>query len=174
MDQHTSDPALSAPPLGRLLRSLTELFARVEHATYVAVGGLLSITAALALVGAAITLWAGVQDWGGIATIAAIIERLLFVLMLVEILHTVRASMRSGGLSAEPFLVVGLIACIRRVLVSTLESTETTKAATNGAGHDEAAFRSSMLELVVLGLLILVMVVSIYMLRRARPPADSA
>ena len=127
----------------------------------------------LALAGAASALWFGLEDWAGTATIAAIIERLLFVLMLVEILHTVRASMRSGGLSAEPFLIVGLIACIRRVLVSTLESTEATRAAASmaAAADAEAAFRASMIELGVLGFLILVMVVSIYLLRRARPHA---
>jgi len=48
---------------------------------------------------------------------------LLIVLMLVEILHTVRISIRSHKLMiAEPFLVVGLIASIRRMLVITLEA----------------------------------------------------
>ena len=42
--------------------------------------------------------------------------------MLVEILHTVRISIRSHVLVTEPFLVVGLIASIRRILVITLEA----------------------------------------------------
>ena len=48
-------------------------------------------------------------------------NELLIVLMLVEILHTVRISIRSHVLVTEPFLVVGLIAAIRRILVITLE-----------------------------------------------------
>jgi len=41
-------------------------------------------------------------------------EQLLIVLMLVEILHTVRISIRSHKLMiVEPFLIVGLIASIR-------------------------------------------------------------
>ena len=44
------------------------------------------------------------------------------MLMMAEILHTVHVSVRTGTLMCEPFLIVGLIACIRRVLVSTLES----------------------------------------------------
>jgi hypothetical protein len=50
-----------------------------------------------------------------------VLNELLIVLMLVEILHTVRISIRSHVLVTEPFLVVGLIASIRRVLVISLE-----------------------------------------------------
>jgi hypothetical protein len=87
--------------------------------------------------------------------------------MLAEILHTVRVSITSGTLNSEPFLIVGLIASIRRVLVITLESSQT--AAGNHPTPEEhlAAFQASMIELVVLGGLILVMVISIYLLRRA-------
>ncbi|PYT32499.1 MAG: hypothetical protein DMG57_01545 [Acidobacteria bacterium] len=38
--------------------------------------------------------------------------------MLVEILHTVRISIRSHNLVTVPFLVVGLIASIRRMFVA--------------------------------------------------------
>ena len=63
----------------------------------------------------------------------------LFVLMLVEILHTVRVSIRSGNLNAEPFLIVGLIASIRRVLVITLQSSNAQQQ--EGADHS-AVFRT--------------------------------
>jgi hypothetical protein len=84
---------------------------------------------------------------------------------VVEILHTVRASMRTGGLTCEPFLVVGLIASIRRVLVIALRSSQTT----NDNDMSEGAarlFRASMEELMVLALLIAVMVVAIYIVHR--------
>jgi hypothetical protein len=48
-------------------------------------------------------------------------------LMLVEILHTVRISIRSHVLVTEPFLVIGLIASIRRMLVIGLELATLTK-----------------------------------------------
>ena len=44
--------------------------------------------------------------------------------MVVEVMHTVRVSFRSGTLVCEPFLIVGLIASIRRVLVITLETSQ--------------------------------------------------
>jgi uncharacterized membrane protein len=90
-------------------------------------------------------------------------------LMLVEILHTVRVSIRSGQLSCEPFLIVGLIASIRRVLVITLETSQATKGG-NLSQASEGMFRASMIELGVLAVLILVMVVSIYILHRSGDP----
>jgi uncharacterized membrane protein (DUF373 family) len=139
----------------------------VEHAAYVALGFMLFITALVALAGAAMLLIQGIVDWSGTKTIFLIIDRLLFVLMLIEIMHTVRASLSSGSLSCEPFLVVGLIASIRRVLVITLESSGLSRSAT-GAPEAESLFSAHMIELGVLGMLILVMVVSIYVLHQTR------
>jgi hypothetical protein len=86
--------------------------------------------------------------------------------MLVEILHTVRISIRSHVLVTEPFLVVGLIASIRRILVITLEAATLTKEGTWTTEGASGIFHSSMVELGLLGLLILVFVVSITLLRR--------
>ena len=144
----------------------TRLFQRSEHGLYVALALLLGATTLMALAGAAATLWAGLGAWTTTNPIFVIIDRLLVVLMLVEILHTVHVSVRSGALTCEPFLVVGLIACIRRVLVITLESSQAT-AHGDMTDSSEKLFRSSMIELGVLAVLVLVMVVSIYMLRRA-------
>ncbi len=147
----------------RNLRS-SELFLMVEHALYVALGLVLSVTALAALADVVYTLWDGVAAWNGPGALLVTVDRLLFVLMLTEILHTVRVSIKSGALTCEPFLIVGLIACIRRVLVITLESSQTKDVPKAG---DPALFQSSMIELGVLGALILVMVISIYLVRRA-------
>jgi uncharacterized membrane protein (DUF373 family) len=139
-------------------------FIWVEHSAYVALGVLLSVAALLALGGAAMVMLGGLADWSSTHEIYLIIDRLLFVLMLIEILHTVRASMRTGELTAEPFLVVGLIASIRRILLITLQSSEETRAPTLSDAADRM-FRASMIELGVLTVLILVMVVSLWILR---------
>jgi len=47
-----------------------------------------------------------------------------------QILHTVPISIRSQVLVTEPFLVVGLIASIRRILLITLEAATLTKEGT--------------------------------------------
>jgi uncharacterized membrane protein (DUF373 family) len=46
-----------------------------------------------------------------------LLDRVLLVLILVEIVHTVVLSLRSHRLVAQPFIVVGLIAVIRRILL---------------------------------------------------------
>jgi Phosphate-starvation-inducible E family len=112
------------------------------------------------------------RDWSGTGAIFLIVDRLMFVLMLIEILHTVRGSVRSGTLTPEPFLIIGLIASIRNVLVITLKSSEMTSEG-YGAIESEMLFRSSIVELAVLGALILIFVVSICMLRRGPRPDGS-
>ena len=108
--------------------------------------------------------WDGLGDWSGTAAIFEIIDRLLFVLMLVEVLHTVHASIRTGTLVCEPFLIVGLIACIRRILVITLETSQITRPEKWAAGNLQL-FYASMMELGVLALLIVVLVGSIRVIR---------
>lgn len=166
MDAQTPD--ISDPWVQRSARA----FLAVEHTAYIALGVLLAVAAVVALAGAAWALVSGLNDWTSTRAILTVIDRLLFVLMLVEILHTVRASMRSGELTGEPFLVVGLIATIRRVLVITLKSSETTKQ-DNLTDSAQRLFSASMIELCVLALLILVMVVSIWIMRQQRGRAQA-
>ena len=154
----------------RTLRVSSAVFLNIEHGIYIAIGVVLSVTALIALVSAAVSLWSAVVDWSNGLGLLLITDRLLFVLMLAEILHTVRVSIRSGTLSCEPFLIVGLIASIRRVLVITLESSQATPGKPTDTGH-EHVFQASMIELGVLGGLIMVMVISIYLIRRAGPGA---
>jgi uncharacterized membrane protein (DUF373 family) len=45
-----------------------------------------------------------------------LLDRVLLVLILVEIVHTVALSLRAHRLIAQPFIVVGLVAVIRRIL----------------------------------------------------------
>lgn len=146
----------------------TGVFVQAEHGLYVALAVLLCATSVVVIVGVAVTLWTGLGDWTETNTVFVVIDRMLVVLMLVEILHTVLVSMRSGALTCEPFLIVGLIASIRRILVITLETSQTTQQG-GMSGDAERTFQTSMIELGVLAVLILVMVASIYLLRRVDP-----
>ena len=150
----------------RLVRVSNAAFESVEHIVYAILGVLLSVAAFLALGGAAVVLWHALGDWTGTGTVLSIIDRLLFVLLLIEILHTIRASIRTGGLTCEPFIIIGLIASIRRVLVITLQTSEATKAG-DWTSTNQAMVHESMIELAVLGGLILILVVSLALLRRS-------
>src|SRR5712691_4430718 len=128
---------------------------------------LLSITALVTIASAGKLLWDGHSHW--IVAAETLRVELLVVLMLVEILHTVRISIRSHILVTEPFLVVGLIASIRRILVITLEAATLSKEGSWSTEGASSIFRASMIELALLGLLILIFVFSNTLLRRYAP-----
>ena len=101
--------------IDRALATLSSLFLNVEHLILVALGMVMSVTAVVALGSSVATLWDAMIVLGGAKELLHVVDRLLFVLMIAEILHTVRVSLQSGTLTCEPFLIVGLIASIRRV-----------------------------------------------------------
>ena len=165
------DDARLPPPPGGVSRWSASAIHHVEHGVYIAIGALLVVALVIALAGSAKVLVDGLQDWSGTAATFLIIDRLLFVLMMVEILHTVHASIRTGTLVCEPFLIVGLIACIRRVLVITLETSQITRPE-HWKAEELPLFHASMIELGVLALLIAVLVGSIRLTRPTERPAQ--
>ena len=144
---------------------------KAEVAIYSVLAVLLFVTAIATAANAGKLLWEGLRHWTVAAQTLQVLDQLLVVLMLVEILHTVRISIRSHILVTEPFLVVGLIASIRRILVITLEAATLTK---GGVWSPDIAsiFRASMIELGLLGLLVLILVFSITLLRRFAQGAE--
>ena len=141
-----------------------DLIQVAERWVYIATGATLILTLAIALTGACKALWDSRSQWYGIDTLVHSIDHLLFILMLVEILHTVHASIRTGALVCEPFLIVALIACIRRILVITLAVSQITEI-DHWTVNSASLFRASMVELGVLALLIMVLVGSIHVTR---------
>jgi len=92
----------------------------LEHAqdlVSVVVGMVLIVLAGAELVSGIIDFFSEVKktsfDLAGIN----LLDRVLLVLILVEIVHTVVLSLRAHHLVAQPFIIVGLVAVIRRVLV---------------------------------------------------------
>jgi hypothetical protein len=79
--------------------------------------------------------------------------------MLVELLYTVQVSFREHALVPEPFLIVGLIAATRRILVVTAE---VGKLAQEGG----TVFLHAMLELGLLTTMVLIFVVALVLLRK--------
>jgi len=145
-----------------------DYLSKAEVAIYTILAVLLFITALATIANAGKMLWQGLGQWTIATQTLQVLDQLLVVLMLVEILHTVRISIHSHFLVTEPFLVVGLIASIRRVLVITLEAANLTKGG-GWSADGSSIFRASMTELGLLGFLILILVFSITLLRRYAP-----
>jgi uncharacterized membrane protein (DUF373 family) len=115
-------PGDGAPDGG--LRSLTSSSVRrwirvLEHAqdiVAVTVGVVLVLLAAVLLVSGIVDFLDGAHRALSAAA-PQLLDQVLLVLILIEIVHTVVLSLRAHRLVAQPFIVVGLIAVIRRVLV---------------------------------------------------------
>jgi hypothetical protein len=130
---------------------------------------LISLTALGTIARSGKLLWDTWHQWMVVTdtdVVLRVLDQLLVVLMLVEILHTVRISIRSHTLVTEPFLVVGLIASIRRILVITLEAASLTKP-DKWTPEGARIFHASMIELGLLAALVFVLVYSITLLRRS-------
>lgn len=112
----------------------TRGFETIEHFISIGIGIILIVATILVLAGTGANLLRGLREWPETTHAFEVVDKLLFVLMLVEILHTVRASIQSMKLAAEPFLIVGLIASVRRILVVTLEAS----GVSTGDGHPPA------------------------------------
>jgi len=133
-------------------------FTRVEDVAYVGLGLVLAVAALVLLLIVALSLGQAIMSANLPQKIVRLLDQSLLILMIVEILYTLQVSFREHTLVAEPFLVVGLIAAIRRVLLTAEFS--------KPAEINEAAFHNVMFELGLLTALILALVFSLFLLKR--------
>lgn len=89
-----------------------------------------------------------------------ILNSVLLVMMIMEIVYTVKMSLESHSLCAEPFLIIGAIAAVRRMLVITAEGTHIELT-------NPSAFRLLLMELGLLGFLVMAIAFSVYILKRS-------
>ena len=122
-------------------------------------GVLLAFSAGALLVAGAGELWKATVAGVPLEAVIGLLDRTLLVLMLVELLYTVRVSFRQHALLPEPFLLVGLIAATRRILVVTAEFSLKGEA-------DPSKFRDGMLEIALLTVMVVALVGSLLMLRK--------
>jgi uncharacterized membrane protein (DUF373 family) len=133
-----------------------------EGLLYVVVGVTLIASAGVALVAIGYDLARDVDE-GALDAVAAALDGLLLVFILVELLGAVRVTVAERQLLAEPFLIVGMIASIKAIVVTSLETRDL---------HGEA-FDDAMLEIGILGGVVLLLAVSSYLVRRKeREPAE--
>src|ERR1043166_5152755 len=136
-------------------------FMRVEDVAYVGLGLVLAVGALALLLTVAISLGQSLLAGNLSDKIVGLLDQILLILMIVEILYTVQVSFREHTLVAEPFLIVGLIAAVRRVLILTAEFSKP-------AEIKQEAFYNAMYELALLTALILALVFSIFLVKRQR------
>jgi uncharacterized membrane protein (DUF373 family) len=134
-------------------------FDLAEDTLYVGLG-LLLVGIAFTLLITEIVYFAQYVSTGTLAdNVVFLLDRILLIIIFVEVLYTVQVSFRQHILRPEPFLVVGLIAVTRRILVLTAEMSKLAKETQEG-------FYNAMIELGLLTILIIALVVCLRMLRQ--------
>lgn len=100
-------------------------------------------------------------------TMLEVLDGLLLIFIFVELLYAVRACLRSHEIVAEPFLIVGILAGIKEIVVLSVEAATLLK--------DGPQFSRAVVEIAVLGVVVLVLAVAAFVLReRKRTRGDPA
>lgn len=157
------DPHAWNPPA---LRAITTALRFAERTIFAAVALLLSAVALTLTFRSVQVLYLLIVSPSNraIPLTANILDLVLLILMLAEIIYTVTLSLRGAVLSPQPFLIVGLIAVIRRILVITVQEVQNTN-----QGMRTGLFAQSTLDLAVLTLVVIAFVGAIYMLQKRAP-----
>jgi uncharacterized membrane protein (DUF373 family) len=160
--------------VGTARRIDLRVFIFAERAVLSLVGAMFFIAAFALAIRAMGDLWGVIAGSRDLAVQAgtAFLDAMLLVLMLVELAYTVVTSFRGSELSAEPFLIVGLIAVIRRILVITIGSVNLPGSSPPAIPSKVESFSSQPVELIVLTAIVLVFVGSIALLRMRHAGTD--
>jgi uncharacterized membrane protein (DUF373 family) len=142
----------------RFKRAFTGILDVFERIAYLAIALALSVPIVMLVFSAAMSMLE-VSEAGVLDTALAVLDRVLLAFIFVELIDTVRVTVRERGIFiAEPFLLVGLIAVVRRILLLTAEL--------EGASAEE--FQNMLIELGVMTGLVIVLTVALYLTRRMR------
>ncbi|MEA2466420.1 MAG: hypothetical protein QOJ57_546 [Thermoleophilaceae bacterium] len=96
-------------------------FAAAEGGIYLVVASLLLVAAVFTAVGTVVDVIEGSDSRSITDTGVFILSRVLLMFIIAELLYTLRLVNFGGRILVEPFLFIGLIACVRRILVITAE-----------------------------------------------------
>jgi uncharacterized membrane protein (DUF373 family) len=136
---------------------------RTETTIHLIAGTLLVVAAAFTLAGTVVDLVEGsgsrkIADAG-----VFLLDRVLLLFIIAELLYTLRVVNIGGRILVEPFLFIGLIAIVRRILVLAAE-----------VESRKGEMTDFILEVAGLAGLALVLSLSIYLLRRGgRAPTEA-
>jgi hypothetical protein len=144
-------------PRGRLL-GLEGAIDRVELSLYGVVALLLTVAGVFTIVGTIGDLVRGSRVRTITDTGVFLLDRVLLLFILAELLYTLRLVSFRGRILVEPFLFIGLIAVVRRILVITAEA----DLRQSGDALDEF-----LLQVGVLSGLVLVLALAIALLRHS-------
>jgi uncharacterized membrane protein (DUF373 family) len=138
----------------------------LEDVIYVGIAALLGISAAVLLVVAGDQSLDILDDFKA-DPVVEVLDTLLLVFIVVELLSAVRTTLVRRQLVAEPFLIVGIIASIKEIVVLSVKAAENI-----GTG---AVFRDHLWQIGSLGVVVVLLGATAWLLRvKEREPGEGA
>lgn len=152
-----SESPREKPPLIKTIES-------VERIIYYGAALFLLVTIGMVFYAAAVGLL-NVLEIGPLNTALEVLDKILLIFIFAELLSTITTIVRENEVRAEPFLLIGLIAVVRRVLAVTASIEQSL---------GTPVFTSLLYELGVLTALVLALAGALYFTRRVeRSPGAS-
>lgn len=137
---------------------LTRAIDQAERAVYYVAAAFLLVTIVLVFV-AAVSDVLAVFEAGLLETSLAVLDSVLLVFIFAELLSTISTIVREREIVAEPFLLIGIIAVVRRILSVTVSIEESL---------GTPSFDDLIVELGVLTALVVALSVALYFTRKVR------
>jgi uncharacterized membrane protein (DUF373 family) len=150
-------PGTGTPERAGALRQFGGVLSLFESLLYAIIGVLLMAAAVFVVVGTGTATVDAIRhdrDPSEIGVVA--LDRILLTLIVAELIYSLRLVMQTHEISAQPFLIIGLIATLRRILIVTADFERPE------VGPD---LTSLLIELGVLGFLVVGLAVAIYLVR---------
>ena len=147
------------PAFGRVGTRVLEL---AENVVYAGIACFLVLTALVLLVLAGKTTLGLAGDFSD-KPVLELLDVLLLVFVVVELLFAVRTTVEKRELVAEPFLIVGIIASIKEIVVLSVEAASVV---------GEPGFDDRIVEIGVLGVLVVLLGLTSLLLRRKEREPD--
>ena len=168
LESYSHPPPPGDRPVGsRIPDAIGRGLVSFEVFLYVAVALLLAVAAAFVLAGTISSLVHAIRRGDGAVEIAVVVlDRILLTLIVAELVYTLRFVLRTHEIVVEPFLFIGLIAVVRRILIVTAEFERSPLAG--------RALTNMLLELGLLGLLVPALAGAVWLVRRSERPRDDA
>lgn len=114
------------------------------------------VTIGMLFYSAGTAIFAVVEE-GALETALVILDRVLLIFIFAELLNTIGVIVRESEIVAEPFILIGLIAVVRRILAVTVDIEQSL---------GTPKFDDLILELGVLTALVLALAAALYFTRR--------
>ena len=149
------------PPVKEL--RLAKILGLSERVVYYVAAVALLVTVGMLFVSAGDSILR-VPEVGPLETALEVLDRVLLIFIFAELLGTISTIVREREVKAEPFLLIGLIAVVRRILGVTVSIEQS-------LGTPE--FTSLLLELGVLTGLVLTLTIALYFTRRMEGRRES-